>query len=194
MADERLGIKVLADRTRVSPRTIHFYIHQGLLRPTGAPGPGAKYTRSHLDRLTLIKRLQRQHLPLSEIRERLAGLSDEQVSLLLAEAPASRVPARPSSATDYIRQVLLGQGAARPESDARDAGGRTRAKPPLSPEDRLRMAAGQIRAPLGWDRSQWERVVLTRNVELHVRRPLSREQNRQVERLLAAARDILEES
>jgi hypothetical protein len=42
-------------------------------------------------------------------------------------------------------------------------------------------------------RSQWDRVTLAPDVELHVRRPLSREQNRQVERLIEAARDIFEE-
>ena len=42
-------------------------------------------------------------------------------------------------------------------------------------------------------RSQWDRLTLAPDVELHVRRPLSREQNRQVERLIEAARDIFEE-
>ena len=43
------------------------------------------------------------------------------------------------------------------------------------------------------DRSQWDRISLAPDVELHIRRPLSRLQNRRVERLLAVARDILEE-
>ena len=42
-------------------------------------------------------------------------------------------------------------------------------------------------------RSQWERLALTPDVELHVRRPLSRFQNRRVDRLLEAARQILKE-
>ena len=198
MVDERLGIKELADRTGVSPRTVHFYIHQGLLRHTGAPGPGAKYTQAHLDRLMLIKRLQRQHLPLSEIRERLAGLSDGQIARLLGEvAPSPDVPAQPSSATDYIRRALLGRSTVSFDPGARETSGYPRRAiqgSQLSAEERLGVDARQIQAPAGWDRSQWERVILTRNVELHVRRPLSREQNRQVERLLAAARDILEET
>lgn len=40
-------------------------------------------------------------------------------------------------------------------------------------------------------RSQWERLVLEEDIELHVRRPLSREMNRRLERLLEAARRIL---
>ena len=42
-------------------------------------------------------------------------------------------------------------------------------------------------------RSQWDRIVLAPDVELHVRRPLSREQNRSVDRLLEAARAIYKE-
>jgi hypothetical protein len=42
-------------------------------------------------------------------------------------------------------------------------------------------------------RSQWERVSITSDIELHVRRPLSRRDNRLVERLLAFARQLGEE-
>jgi hypothetical protein len=42
------------------------------------------------------------------------------------------------------------------------------------------------------DRSQWERIALVPEVELHVRRPLSRARNRQLERLLESARQILQ--
>ena len=43
------------------------------------------------------------------------------------------------------------------------------------------------------DRSQWERIVLVPDVELHIRRPLPRAQNKQVDRLVAIARELLEE-
>ena len=43
------------------------------------------------------------------------------------------------------------------------------------------------------ERSQWERIALTDDVELHIRRPLSRDANRRVERLLEQARRIFEE-
>ena len=43
------------------------------------------------------------------------------------------------------------------------------------------------------ERSQWERIVLAPDVELHVRRPLSRTQNKQVDRLVTIARELLEE-
>jgi hypothetical protein len=38
--------------------------------------------------------------------------------------------------------------------------------------------------------SQWERIVLNDDLELHIRRPLSRERNRFVDRLLAFAKQM----
>jgi hypothetical protein len=49
------------------------------------------------------------------------------------------------------------------------------------------------RSPTPATRAQYDRITLAPDVELHIRRPLSREQNRQVERLLQAARAIFEE-
>ena len=42
-------------------------------------------------------------------------------------------------------------------------------------------------------RATWERVTVAPDVELHIRRPLSREQNKLVDRLLDAARAIFSE-
>jgi len=43
------------------------------------------------------------------------------------------------------------------------------------------------------DRSTWERVALTPDVELHLRRPLDRQTNKRVDRLIRIARELLEE-
>ena len=43
------------------------------------------------------------------------------------------------------------------------------------------------------ERSQWERIVLAPDVELHIRRPLSRSQNRKIEALIQHARETLKE-
>jgi hypothetical protein len=42
-------------------------------------------------------------------------------------------------------------------------------------------------------RSQWDRITLTPDIELHVRRPLTRHHNRRVDRLVATARKLFEE-
>jgi len=57
-----------------------------------------------------------------------------------------------------------------------------------------RAAASQAREqPSGPDRSQWERVVLARDIEVHVRRPLALQRGKRVERILKAARRILKD-
>ena len=195
----------LADLAGITPRTVRYYVAQGLLPSPGQVGPGTHYTAGHLDRLRLIRRLQREHLPLAEIRVRLEPLDDDAIADLLgAELD---VPAE-NSAIDYIRTLL-----------ARSAGterGEPAAPPgPLSsgPSPIPRPAMAQIRPlmrqfnadfiaeepesyrsppPPTPDRSQWDRIALTPDIELHVRRPLSRRQHKQVDRLIAIGRELLE--
>jgi hypothetical protein len=50
-----------------------------------------------------------------------------------------------------------------------------------------------VSEPLPMERSQWDRLALSPDVELHIRRPLGRAQQKQVDRLIAIARELLEE-
>jgi DNA-binding transcriptional MerR regulator len=179
MKEESFDLKRLCELagSDVTSRTVYYYIQQGLLPHAGTHGPGAKYELRHLNRLRLIKRLQREHLPLAEIRDRLKALSDEQVEQALAQEPPESTAPTSESALDYVRQVL--------------SKGETRRSASPDMLQQLKSAAAGMRPPVGWDRSQWDRIVLTPDVELHVRRPLSREGNRQLERLLEEARRIL---
>lgn len=152
-----LDLTELSDRAGVSIRTVRYYIQQGLLQEPEARGPGAHYTEEHLNRLLLIKRLQREHLPLAEIRKAIqSGAAESTI---------------PRSARDYVRAVL-----GKPSADLRVSS--------------LPAPRQPIEEPM---RSQWERITLAPDIELHLRRPLSRGVNKQVERLLGAARDIFEE-
>jgi DNA-binding transcriptional MerR regulator len=241
----------LCELAEVTPRTVRYYIAEGLLRTPGA-GPGAKYDDGHLARLRIVRRLQREHLPLAEIRNRLRGLSDDDVREIVASPP--QPPA--GSAADYVRSVLASRGTAptrtlgpvdrgrhvqRPVHPLRGllSAGRVAESPPLYapgipgepaapaapavappvPENvsddamlalKARAAVREINTEYDTpprevaarhehadhalpDRSQWERISLTPDLELHVRRPLSRLQNRQLARLLQLARGLLEE-
>jgi DNA-binding transcriptional MerR regulator len=187
--ENEYSISDLANLAGVTPRAIRYYVTMGLLPSPGQTGPGARYNDGHLARLRLIKQLQREHFPLADIRSGLAELTDDQVAEML-EAPGTNQP--PTSAKDYIRDVL---------GDAAEPG-----TPPPSPL--LAQWLG-VRRSVSWmstgpdtdqrteprtpDRSQWDRVVLGPDIELHVRRPLSRHQHRQVEKLIAIARQVLEE-
>lgn len=132
------------DAAGVTPRTVYYYIHQGLLPHPVARGRGTRYEQRHLKRLQLIRLLQTEGNSLAEIRRRLAALSDAQVE---QEVAATSRPA----------------------------------------------AAPAREQPSGPDRSQWERVALARDVEVHVRRPLALKRSRRVERMLQAARRILKD-
>lgn len=189
MAD--FDIKELCARARVTPRTVHFYVQQGLLPPPGSVGPGARYGEGHVSRLRLIRLLQKQHLPLAEIARRTKGLTDAQVDALVAETKARRAEPK-GSALDYIRGVL--------EEPADPADPRWKfAAPgePLRPQrsfSRLAsdaLASAPSAAP---ERSQWERFSLADGIELHVRRPLARTDQRRLEKLMSAARTIFGDS
>jgi DNA-binding transcriptional MerR regulator len=194
--DDRYSLTELADLAGVTPRTVRYYLAQGLLPAVGQSGPGSKYGADHLDRLRLIKRLQAEHLPLAEIRHRLEGLDPDAIRDL-AGSPEPEPPT--DSALDYLRTVLgdpRSQG--RPRLHRRSAALTAEQAPQ---DDRVALASPAAAMPVpdapalptSVERSQWERIVLAPDVELHLRRPLSRSQNKQVDRLVTIARELLEE-
>ncbi len=180
------SLQELSRLADVTPRTIRYYIVGGLLPAPTQSGPLARYSEMHLDRLRLIKKLQSAHLPLAEIRSRLSGMADAEIATIAEE---DSFPPSTNSAADYIRDVLGGttkhSSAAPvepPDIPTMALPGMsppaTPSKPPPSPEP---------------DRAQWERISLDPDVELHVRRPLTRQLNKRVDRLIAIARQLLEE-
>ncbi|MEO8229047.1 MAG: MerR family transcriptional regulator [Chloroflexota bacterium] len=196
--DNAYSLQDLADLANVSPRTIRYYVAQGLLPSPGQVGPGAHYTDAHLARLRLIRRLQRDHLPLAEIRAKLAALDDETIASLVEGEAAAPPPS--SSALDYVRSVLGGGVTATRSRGAPDGQALRRldlfevqpANSPSLPAPPTPAKPAPSEPPP--DRSQWDRISLTPDIELHIRRPLSRLQNKRVERLIAIARELLEEN
>jgi DNA-binding transcriptional MerR regulator len=217
--DDRYSLTELADLAGVTPRTVRYYLASGLLPAVGQTGPGSKYTPGHLARLQLIRRLQAEHLPLAEIRRRLETLGDDEIRDLVGAGE----PAPPTdSALEYLRTVLGGSPADRegrraephPTIPAPSQMVLERRAPAPAPA-RMLPAAGLasrsvVEAPVETyqpspapaaaepplrpgDRSQWERIVLMPDIELHIRRPLPRAQNKQVDRLVTIARELLEE-
>jgi DNA-binding transcriptional MerR regulator len=184
----RYTLNELADLAGVTPRTVRYYLAQGLLPAVGVAGPGAKYDDGHLARLRLIKRLQREHQPLAEIRRRLETL-DDQTILAVAAEPEPAAPAE--SALDYIRRVTAPSPVASEAPAAYRTASRLRrleSAPFLAAE-----APPSLPSSPRVDRSQWERVAITPDIELHIRRPLSRSAAKQVDRLIDIARDLLQE-
>lgn len=179
----------LADLADVTPRTVRFYIAQGLLPPPVGAGSAATYTDVHIHQLKAIKSLQQQHLPLAEIRGRLQH-----------EPQAAPKTATPGSALDYL-DAVLGRAAAPNTAGPRGAVVAPAVIAPLlvaaAPVPRgLVVAAPVVPSPplaAQGARSTWERHQLVPDVELHVRRPLSRDVQRKLDRLLDFARHLFEE-
>jgi DNA-binding transcriptional MerR regulator len=200
--NDNLDINALSQETGISVRTIRYYLAQNLLPPPFGRGPAATYGAGHRDRLRLIRRLQDAHLPLAEIRKQLQALDDGGVAqALTGPAAVSEPPA--ISAYDYVRQVLaktkspqsdlnlnqppppadLSPNQAPYPSPAQDEAG----SPALATTAAGVNAAPGTRKP---QRSNWERITLHPDIELHVRRPLARADQRRLDELLDQAQRL----
>jgi DNA-binding transcriptional MerR regulator len=221
---EEYTVSELATLAGVTTRTIRYYVSIGLLASPGQVGPGTRYGEGHLARLRLIRRLQREHLPLGEIALRLEGLDDAAVEAALAadESGLARRPGAaaemsigpaPGSALEYIRNLKEAQRrtpsgplrsplrerarmpaplAAHPDAASLLSAPLPSATAPLVLAKGIGTSAPEAEDAAALQRSQWERVTLGPNVELHVRRPLSRIEQKQVERLIRLGRELLE--
>lgn len=166
MGIDDLELADLATAAGVSPRTIRYYVTQKLLPSPGTRGPGTKWDRALLDRLLLIKELQRKNWPLAEIREHLRELDEEGVRQELGRPPELPLS---DSALSYVRRVIPG----------------------VLEEQSQRYATPALRSEMR--STTWEVIRLAPGVELSIRRPVSREQNQLADRLLDAARTIFSE-
>ncbi|MBM4366787.1 MAG: MerR family transcriptional regulator [Deltaproteobacteria bacterium] len=171
----------LCEAADVTPRTVRYYISSGLMPPAASQGPRATYPADALLRLRLIKALQRQHLPLAEIRSRLDALSPAERAQLLEPGT--------STALDYISQALSGARA----GDARGSGPSGTAPPPPAPQQAVLMLSEPPAQPYTPARSTWERTSVHPDVEIHVRRPLDADTRRKLDRLLDHARTLFTE-
>ncbi len=209
----------LADLARladVTPRTIRYYVAQGLLPSPDAAGPATRYSEGHLARLRLIRRMQRDHLPLAEIRERLEQMGDAEVVKTLAamgsQPPSQWTTGTPDEAVGYVRNLME---QARIEPNVHPAGEpavRRLAEPmaPAAPRMALsrsiqadrpsaplrevaRPATGETAPHTRPSRSTWEHLVITPDIEIHVRRPLRPLDNKRADHLERYARELFQD-
>src|SRR6187402_216730 len=121
MPDDPYSLNDLARLADVTPRTIRYYIAQGLLPSPEAAGPATRYGDGHLARLRLIKRLQREHLPLAEIRGRIERLGDEDVRRLLDAQGEQSAPPAPAATLAFVRDLMVQSGVQPRVAEARTA-------------------------------------------------------------------------
>jgi DNA-binding transcriptional MerR regulator len=182
----------LAKLAGVTPRTIRYYIAQGLLPAPDFAGSATRYDDTHVALLRAIKRMQADHLPLASIRDRLGGIAPDELARL-AEPTWQPAPDR-GAALDYIREVLGGDAHPRPpEPGELDTTVHATAFRMMSAPVPAPSPPSAPSAPAPGGRSQWERIALEPDIELHVRRPLTRQQNRRLERLVKLHGELLQE-
>ena len=228
MPDDPYSLSDLARLADVTPRTVRYYVALGLLPSPEAAGPATRYGEGHLARLRLIRRLQRDHLPLAEIRIRLERMADDEIIATVSALDAREPdPSQdPGDTLAFVRSLMQQAGrppdrrrspaaapavAVRRHGDGRVARRGLGARPPppasaaalpLRPRGPRRrrppapVAGGLAPASSprpGPDRTTWERLVISPDVELHVRRPLDRTTNKRVDQLERIARELFED-
>ena len=190
MADGEYKLAELSEIAGVPERTIRYWVSKDLL-PAPPRGSKSRYTDEHLARLRVIRKLQDVPLPLDVIREtlnKLAAPTDE------TQASSGGV----ASSESQRGSIAEGEGESQESAAAtEEASGPAEvalgyirwagsAAPTLA--KKLRRSEGSP-STIG-ERSNWERISLTADIEVHVRRPLSRGENRALDQLLERAREL----
>jgi DNA-binding transcriptional MerR regulator len=206
MADvgDELSIEELADRAGVSVRTVRYYISEGLLAGPRARGRNASYSQEHLARLRLIRRLVEQHVPLADLRQKLTGLSHQQVKTLLEDEERHGTVLHRASSTrspaDYIGELLTRARTARSyapppvsaSAPASPSPGPAHPNPALASTNQGPAVRGPQPAPQlppRPDPETWQHLQLAPGLELHVRAGHAAQYSQLIERLLETARE-----
>jgi Ca-activated chloride channel family protein len=171
-ADLSLSLAELAAAAGVSPRTVRYYIAQGLLAGPGARGRQASYGEDQLLRLRLIRRLVERHTPLAQIRDLVPPLGHGELVALLGDEDhrRDRTPSGGQSGAEEVAERL------------RDA--------PLARRLTGRKAYAAAPNPERYEgvrEALWRRWDLAPGVELHVRedaRIADRDRHELIARLL----------
>jgi DNA-binding transcriptional MerR regulator len=79
VSGERYSIDQLSAETGISPRTIRYYITEGMIPPAHGRGASATYDRRHLLRLRLIVELKNEFKPLETIKRELDALTTDDL-------------------------------------------------------------------------------------------------------------------
>ena len=128
MPDDPYSLSDLARLADVTPRTVRYYVALGLLPSPEAAGPATRYGEGHLARLRLIRRLQRDHLPLAEIRIRLERMGDDEIIATVSALDAREPdPSQdPGDTLAFVRSLMQQSGIRPTVADRRPCSRRVR--------------------------------------------------------------------
>lgn len=186
MADKYL-ISDLAAKAGVTVRTIRYYTQLGLLPEPERPGKFAWYTNEHLARLELIRKLKDLRLPLWEIEQVIKTPDTSELQKLLDRKESStpkpfevtrQTPegkGKPGeSALEYIANIMNAQQHIN-ENQALYA--------PASPAPQSYRSKKSIS-------TQWDRIEISSEIEIHCRQPLSSEKQMKLNKLIEYANQL----
>jgi len=174
-AEQTYSLKEVAAQVGVELRVLRSWMgHPYRILPGFGRGSGTRYPQSFLDRAKLAQRLRDEHLPLAEVANRLRGVPDHELEQLLNGVPAPSGRAAKGSAADYAAAVLNSRGVT------------------VSMLALAKPMKQQSPLPQGTTlaRASWERIPLSDAIEVHARRPMTREENRLLDDLLKEAERI----
>ena len=175
-----LSIEELAEQAQVSPRTVRYYIGEGLMPGPGARGKSASYGGDHLTRLLLIRRLLEQGMPLAEVKRVTGALSPDDVRGLLREedqraATLERAAEAPSP-REYVSELLRQAQARRQQTGlvSRTPSGSAPKKTTATPFGGPPSAS-----------TAWERIEIAPGIELQIRADVAARYRKILDRFIA---------
>ncbi|HWQ84477.1 MAG TPA: MerR family transcriptional regulator [Anaerolineales bacterium] len=195
MPNQQYTIRELAERANTTIRTIRYYTEEGLLPPPVIQGKNAYYTRDHLNRLELVRRMKDAYLPLREIRQVMLSISETEVIERLSDQiqPNKRsvkesnmddsALSKSSEALEYISRLMSEQAVFRPLArNQPNQNQPSKHTEPLPAASNLRVS-GNSESVIG----NWQRIQLASGVELHLRTPADPDLTDRVEQLISFA-------
>lgn len=188
--EREFSLGELSEIADVSPRTVRYYIVEGLLPPPLTAGRNATYSQEHLDRLNAITAMKEMYLPLREIRHRLNTLTPEQMrdpaylaTLSQAVAMERSMGKRHERHPSHDRSARMGAEAA-----ARMARMEPRRRSMPQREDLHSMSA----PPMEELSNTWERFPLGDDAELLIRSSKAKNMGSGLYRTLHRLRHMIE--
>jgi len=184
MEREIYSITDLEQLTGLSRRTIHFYIQEKVIPPSEGTGGSAKYSEEHVLRLALVKQMQESHLKLAGIKEKLAGLSLEDLREL-----SKMSKKRQSSHWDResLKKWLTDEREPKIMYSLKSAAGA------LDEAPRYSLKKSDSLAPDSQTTKErtWKRIEIAEGVEMNVRSDIAHENEEDLKAIVEKLRQIM---
>lgn len=197
MSEIHYSLAELSELADVSERTVRYYVHEKLMPAPSRWGRRSRYDETHLEALLAIRQLQDDGLTLKDIAdflqsEDLTGLASDAIR----EGSSVEGEALPEDADGPLKGIL---GHVPPVSGAvKDSVAKARATAKALAAMPVEVATKAAKHGRGTHSaapkpSRWERIPITADIEIHVRRPLPRPQGRPLRTLLEHASELFPE-